>query len=417
MIMSNSSVSLKRYKYKAFTASGRPQTGVLSANDEIHLHQQLDAAGMTLVKASEIKEGGSVDSLLASITPNRLDIRDLLQFYIQMEQMQKSGIPLLDALSHCRNTLTNKGLKDAVSELHRMVSEGMSLSEAFAQFPKYFSKLEVSILGAAEKTGDMVGSYNYLIDYLKARDLMERRIKKATRYPTMLVVVILVAIVVLMKFVVPQIVGFLEGAGNMELGFATTSLMATSEFFQNYWWVVIGGIIGIFVTYKGGRQLSGGFKTLTDRLVMQLPSFGDLVRKIEIARFSYIVSSLYQAGVPFLDCLSTASESIENTVIHDALQQVQEDMRSGSSMSDAINNTGEFPAIVVQMVKIGEESGNMAQVLDQVAEFYNTDVEDAIEAMISAIEPSLTAIMGLFIAWVAIAVFGPIYSMIGSLTL
>ena len=368
---------------------------------------------MTLVKSSEVGDG---NSLLAAIMPKKVDVRDLLQFYIQMEQMQKSGIPLLDALSHCRTTLTNKGLKDTVAELHRMVSEGMALSEAFAQFPSFFSKLEVSILGAAEKTGDMVGSYAYLIDYLKDRDAMERRIRKATRYPMIMLIVIFVAVVVLMKFVVPQIIGFLEGAGNMELGLATTSLMATSSFFQEYWWAVIGSVFGAGLAFKVGRTASDDFKFQTDRMIMQLPNFGELVRKIEIARFSYIVSSLYQAGVPFLDCLATATESIENVVIREALEEVQTDMRTGSSMSDSINKTGEFPAIVVQMVKIGEESGNMGQVLDQVAEFYNNDVEEAIEGMVSAIEPGLTAIMGILIAWIAVAVFGPIYNMIGSLT-
>ena len=153
------------------------------------------------------------------------------------------------------------------------------------------------------------------------------------------------------------------------------------------------------------------FRHNTDQMVLNSPMIGDLMRKIEISRFSYIVSSLYKAGVPFLECLQVALESIENRVISAALSKVIEDMQAGETLSDALNTTGEFPSIVVQMIKIGEESGDMSYVLDQVSEFYDNDVEEAVQAMVTMIEPALTGIMGGLIAWIAIAVFGPIYGM------
>ena len=232
---------MKLYKYKAVTKSGRPTNGVLSANDEVHLYQQLEAAEISLIKCSPVNKQGT---FTARFFAKKAKIRDLLQFYIQMEQMQKSGIPLLDGLGHCRMTVTHAGLRDVISELHRLVSEGMSLSEAFGQFPEYFSKLERSIIGASEKTGNMVASYNYLIEYFKALDEMQRRIRKATRYPMILVFVILLAVTILMNFVVPQIIQFIRVADGGELPFATVALIATSDFFAAYWWICLALIIG-----------------------------------------------------------------------------------------------------------------------------------------------------------------------------
>lgn len=401
---------MKLYKYKAVSKTGRPITGILSANDQLHLNKQLEATGSTLIKCSVVKKRGGF-----KLFAKKVRLRDILQLYIQLEQMQKAGIALLDALDHCRESIANPELRDTVSEIYRLVSEGMSLSEAFGQFPNYFSKLEISIIGASERTGDMVSSYKYLVDYLKAADEMQRRLRKATRYPMILISVILLSVVILMGFVVPEIIGFIANMKAGDLPFATTSLMATSDFFQKYWWLCIGGLVGSIVLFFSMRKLSSGFRYESDKAFIKSPVIGDLLRKIEISRFSYIVSALYKAGVPFMECLSVAREVVGNQVIAGALQHVHEQMHAGGALSEAMNDTGEFPSIVIQMIRIGEESGNMNQVLDQVSEFYDHDVEEAMDGMITMIEPLLTAIMSFLIIWIAVAVFGPIYDMFGEM--
>lgn len=383
--------------------------GVLSARDEYHLDSRLKETGMELIRAKQMKPQVS---WLLSLQKGKVSVRDLLQFFIQMEQMQSSGVMLLEALAHSRVSLSNKALVRVVNEMHRMVSEGASLSETMEQYPLIFKKLQVAIVKASEETGDMVGAYRYLINYLKWVDEMQRRIRKATRYPMILVLAIVVTIVVMMGHVVPQIVEFMslvdQGAG---LPFHTVALIAVSEFFQNSWLILLGTIVGIIAGLSLLRKLSDEFRLITDRLTLRLPLIGELVRKIDIAQFAYTVSALFAAGIPLLQCLKTAQNTVSNSAMAQSLGDVHEEMTSGATLSDALGATGEYPSMVIQMLKIGEESGKVGDILNQIAEFYNNDVDETVQGIIALIEPLMTAILGGLILWIAVAVFGPIYGM------
>lgn len=339
----------------------------------------------------------------------RVKVRDMIQLFMHLEQMQSAGVPLLEALGDIRDTTDHDGLRDILSEVHRDVSEGSALSEAFAQHPKLFNNLYISLIASGEETGDLTSSYLHLVKYLKWVDDMQARVRKATRYPMILLVVIFVTILIMMGVVVPQIVGFIEFL-DQELPVYTTALIATSKFFQSFWWAVISTPIILFILFKVLRKASDRFRFETDRLALEMPVAGPLIRKINVARFSQTFGALFASGIDVMSGLRNARQTVKNMALYDALEGVEMQVAAGSPLSEAFNASGEFPSMVIRMIKVGEESGNLTPVLDQVSEFYTKDVDEAVQGLIAMIEPFLTMLLGGMILWIAVAVFGPIYS-------
>ena len=395
---------MEKFKYRALNAKGRPIKGVLGAVNENDLYNQLQAAGLDLVSCTPLSKKTSKNRLMT-----RIKIRDLIQLFIHLDQMDGAGVPLLDALADVRDTTENTALRDAMSEIYRDVSEGSKLSEAMNKHPKIFHNLYVSLVAAGEETGKMSSSYQQLVKYLKWLDEMQTRVRKATRYPMILLVVVLAAVTIMMGFVVPQIVEFIR---NMEfdLPFATLALIATSDFFQAYWWVVLSIPVGLFVLYKLLRRSSEDMAYRIDKMVLKMPVFGVLIRKINIARFSQTFGALYAAGLPILDSIRSATNTVNNLALVEALGSIQSLIKTGSPLSEAFNGSGEFPSMVVRMLKVGEDSGNLTVVLSQVSDFYTADVDEEVQKLIAMIEPSLTMVLGGMILWIAVGVFGPIYS-------
>lgn len=323
--------------------------------------------------------------------------------------MQSAGIALLDALSDIRDTVDNTLLRDMLSDISRNVSDGSALSEAMSQYPKYFPPLQISLIKAGEETGDLPAIYRQLIRYLKWSDEMQRKVKKATQYPIIVMVVVAVVIAVMMGLVVPQVVGFIENMGQ-EVPFYTAALIATSNAFVNYWWAFLFGPMIIAAAIIILKRSSHEFAYHFDLFILNLPLFGTLLRKMAIARYCQTFGALFASGIDVVKALERSRETVTNLALLEAMESVEEYVQAGSSLSEAFKTSGEFPNMVVRMLKIGEESGNLTEVLDQVADFYTQDVDDSVQAMIGLIEPGLTAFLGLLIMWIAVSVFGPIYS-------
>jgi type IV pilus assembly protein PilC len=398
---------MPRFKYRAINSKRRPVRGVITAVNEVDLHNQLQSAGLDLVNCAQIdKKKGILSGITLS---KKVKIRDLIQLFLHLEQMQSAGVPLLEALADIRDTTEQPHLRDVMSEIHKDVSEGSSLSEAMGKHPKVFTNLYISLVGSGEETGDLTSSYKQLVKYLKWVDQMQGKVRKATRYPIIVTVVVLITITIMMTVVVPQIVGFIKNIGQA-LPFYTTALMATSDFFVAYWWAVLIAPIITFIAIKILRRMSDEVAYRLDLWALNMPIFGPVIRKINIARFAQTFGALFASGIDVLAGLEAARRTVHNLALTEALEGVQSQVHSGSPLSEAFNSSGEFPSMVCRMLKVGEESGNLTVVLDQVADFYTNDVDESIQALITMIEPSLTAIMGGMILWIAVAVFGPIYS-------
>jgi type IV pilus assembly protein PilC len=395
---------MEKYKYRALNSKGRPIRGMLGAVNENDLFNQLQSAGLDLISATPLsKKKGKVHLL------TRVKVRDLIQIFMHLNQMEQAAVPILDSLADIRDTTENTAMRDAVSEIYRDVSEGSKLSEAMAKHPKIFKPLYVSLVGAGEETGKMRESYEELIKYLKWVDAMQTRVRKATRYPIILLVVVLLAVSIMMGYVVPQIVEFIRNM-EMELPFATTALIATSDFFVNWWWLVLSLPVAVIAVVFALRKSSESLAYQIDKVMLGMPVMGVLIRKINVARFCQTFGALYSAGLPIVDAIKAATNTVSNLALIEALESIQSLVKTGSPLSEAFNGSGEFPSMVVRMLKVGEDSGKLTDVLDQVSEFYTSDVDEEVQKLIALIEPSLTMVLGGMILWIAVGVFGPIYS-------
>lgn len=381
--------------------------GVLTAVNEADLYKQLQKSQLELIQCAQIKETPGL-SYITGFFKKGVKTRDLIQLFIQLEQMQGAGIGLLDALSDAKDTADAGVLRDMLNEIHRDVMEGSSLSEAMRRYPYVFNNLYISLISAGEETGDLVSSYKKLIVYLNWLDDMQVKVKKATRYPMILLGVIIITITIMMGVVVPQIVGFIANL-DQELPFYTVWLVNTSNFFQASWhWLLIvptalvGGV-------KAGCTLSDEFALYYDKVMLQLPVFGPIIRKINIARYAQTFGSLYSSGIEVIRALNASKQTVTNKSLFAALQKVEENVLNGKSLSASFNESGEFPSLIIRMLRIGEESGNLSGTMEQVSMFYTKDVDEAVEGLITLIEPALTLIMGLMLLWIAAGVFGPIY--------
>ncbi len=389
---------------------------------EVDLYNQLQTAGLELVQCSSLSKKKSSLGFLSRV---KVKLRDLIQFFIHMEQMQSAGVPMLDALSDIRDGAENDQMRDIMSEIHRDVRDGSSLSEAMDKHPKIFKPLYISLIKAGEDTGDLSMSYKQLERYLKWLDEMQSKIRKATRYPIIVSAVVLFTIVFMMSIVVPQIVGFLKYL-DIELPWYSVWLIATSNFFVESQFEIFGiPIVGtiivlvvpviIVATFMFMKRSSDTIAYKLDSFYLVSPVAGELIRKITIARYSQTFAALFASGIDVLGALKSARNTVNNRALLDAMEGVETYVSSGSPLSDALNASGEFPSMVIRMVKIGEESGNLSAVLDQVSEFYTKDVDEAIDGLIEMIQPTLTIILALVIVWIAAGSLGPIYINLGNM--
>lgn len=380
---------------------------MVSAANEVDLYNQLKTSGLELVTCAPVKNESSLGGL--SIMRPKIKTRDLIQFFMHLEQLQAAGVPMLDALADVRDSSENQTMKDIMTDVSRNVSDGSSLSESLANYPKVFTSLYVSLIKAGEDTGDLEKSYTQLIKYLKWVDDMQTKVKKATRYPMILMAVVFLTVTIMMKVVVPEIIGFIINLGQ-ELPVYTVALVMTSNFFTEYWWVVLFGPIVLIFLYKILRKNSEDFAFHMDSLFLRLPIAGPIIRKVAIARYAQTFGALFSSGIDVINCLKSAQMTVTNLALIEALDTVQGRVQAGAPLSQAFGASGEFPTLVTRMIKIGEESGNLTPVLNQVSDFYTRDVDEAVSGLITMIEPMLTALLGIIILWIAVAVFGPIYS-------
>jgi type IV pilus assembly protein PilC len=402
---------MPKFSYRAVNAKGRPVRGVIAAANESDLTTRLEEGGLALIDCKEISEkAGGIRAVLG----RKIKLRDLIQMFVHLEQLQKAGVPLLDGLSDVRDTTESPKLRDVMSDVYREVAEGNSFSNALSRHPTVFEKIFISLIAAGEETGNLTNSFSQVIRHLKWTDAMRSKIKKATRYPKILAFVVTGVIYIMMTVVVPQVVGFLKEIGK-ELPPVTKALIATSEFLGSYGIHMLIGFFIIYALIRLGRAGSESFKYHTDYIILHSPVAGNLVRKISLAQFCQTFGILFASGLEILKCLDAAKQTAVNSVLVEALTSIRERVQEGFSLSESMTKSGEFPTLVIRMVKVGEESGNLTGVLEQVTEFYDKDVNEAIDAMIAMIEPALTVIMGGMILWIAAAVFGPIYDSFGDM--
>jgi type IV pilus assembly protein PilC len=394
---------MPQYAYRAINTNGRHLRGALAAANELDLQQALDTLGLELIDCRTLTGRRGL-----LVRRGRLINRDLIQLCVHLEQLQRAGVPLLEGLADVRDSADGERLRELCAAIYRDVSEGQPLSAAFGRHPKVFGNVFTALIAAGEETGKLADSFQQLVHHLKWSAAMGARVRKATRYPAVVACVVVGVTVFMMVGVVPQVVDFLA-ANNQELPVWTVALIATSNLVQNWWPLLLGLPVAALGLIKLLVRRSYRFAYRWDALLLALPVLGTVLQKLALARFAQMFAVLFQSGIDILSCLDAGRRVSGNRVLAEALGLVKQQVQSGSPLSAALAASGEFPTRVTRMVKIGEETGRLSETLNQVAEFYDRDVDEAIDTMIALIEPALTAVLGLVMAWIALAVFGPIY--------
>ncbi len=390
------------YIYTALNQKARKINGSMTAANEMDLEDRLKVIGLDLVSARETKS--SKKPAFGSVS-----IQDLIIFCIHMEQLERAGVPILESIADLRDTSDNIYFKNIIAEIYESVRNGNMLSAALANHPKIFNDIFVALVQAGEKSGNLNEIFQHLAYHLKWTNNIQRKVKKAVYYPTFLLFLMTGIIALMMLFVIPKLSTFLK-AQNFELPVYTKALIATSDFFMNYWYIVFSLPFVIIFGVKILIKISDDFAYNVDNFKLKIPYIRSTIRKIDLARFCHFFGIMYKSGLGILECLDTANNIVSNKVLRESIGIVKKSVSEGNSLTESLRISNQFPNLVIRMFKVGEESGNLDVTLENINFFYDREVEDAVSNMVGVIQPALTIVMGGIMMWVSMAIFGPLYN-------
>jgi type IV pilus assembly protein PilC len=398
----------KTFHYNSIDAQGRRTKGTLEAANEIAATQLLRSRGEAPLELSQAGQGLSKDLKIPGLG-NRVKLKDLAVFSRQFATMTSSGMSLLRSMAILEEQTAAVPLKKALGEIRIDISAGGSLSASMAKHDKIFPRLMVAMVRAGEAGGMIDKALEQIADSLEKDTALRGKIKGALTYPAIVLGFTFVLIAAVLIFIVPVFENMFKNLGG-ELPAITQFLVTTSH---NMWWigplVLTAGISGA-VMYKRRLRESESFRLAADKAKLRMPVFGSLFRKLAMSRFSRNLGLLLNVGVPVMQALAVVGETTGNEVINDALKDVQSAVRDGQTMSSALRRHSIFPEMVTQMIEVGEESGQISQMLDKVADFYDREVDSAAESLTASIEPIMVLVMGAVVGGMVICLYLPMFT-------
>ena len=398
----NRSVAVKEstYQWEGRTRDGKPARGEMRAATETVVQNLLRRQGITVskIKKLRLKSGGKITD------------KDITLFTRQLATMMKSGVPLLQSFDIVGRGHANPAVGRLLLDIKSEVETGSSLSQAFRKYPLYFDALFCNLVGAGEQAGILETLLDRLATYKEKILAIMSKIKKALFYPIAVLVVAFVITAVIMIFVIPAFKEVFTSFG-AELPLPTQIVISISDFFVEWWWAIFGVIGGSIYAFLEAWKRSEKIQMVMDRTLLRAPIFGDIVRKSVIARWTRTLATMFAAGVPLVESLDSVGGASGNYVYKVATQKIQSEVSTGTSLTVAMQNADVFPNMVTQMAAIGEESGSLDGMLSKVADFFEQEVDDAVDAMSSLMEPLIMVVLGTLIGGMVVAMYLPIFKM------
>ncbi len=386
------------YSWEGKDKSGKQIKGEMRAAGTVVVTSTLRRQGIKVTKIKKIQSGGKITD------------KDITLFTRQLATMMKSGVPLLQAFDIVGKGHSNRAVSKLLMDIKSDVETGSNLADAFRKYPLYFDALFCNLVGAGEAAGILDSLLDRLATYKEKIQAIKGKIKSALFYPISIIVVAFVITAVIMIFVVPAFKDLFEGFG-AELPAPTLFVMTVSDFFVDYWWAIIGTLGGGIYAFFYAWKRSIPMQRVMDRMVLKLPIFGEVIRKATIARWSRTLSTMFAAGVPLVESLDSVAGAAGNYIYYEATKNIQIEVSTGNSLMSSMANSNVFPSMVVQMVAIGEESGSVDSMLGKVADFYEAEVDDAVAALSSLMEPVIMVVLGTLIGGMVVAMYLPIFKM------
>ncbi len=388
------------YIWEGKDKTGKLVRGEIRATGDAMVQAMLRRQGIQVVKIRKQKmaRGG------------RISEKDIALFTRQLATMMKSGVPLLQAFDIAMKGSGNAALSRLLNEIRTDVETGSNLSQAFAKHPAHFDRLFCNLVAAGEQAGILDGLLDRIATYKEKILAIKSKIKSALFYPTAVVVVAGLVISVMMLFVIPEFKNVFTSFG-ADLPAPTLLVIAISDAFVAYWYLIFGSLIAAIVAIAWSYKRSTAMQVAVDRLVLRIPVVGPIIRKATVARWTRTLSTMFAAGVPLVEALDSVGGASGNHIYLVATRQIQAEVSTGTSLTVAMQNAEVFPTMVVQMVSIGEESGQLDSMLGKVADFFEQEVDDAVAGLSQLLEPLIMVFLGTVIGGLVVAMYLPIFKL------
>ncbi|MFM2591040.1 type II secretion system F family protein [Vibrio sp. TBV020] len=401
------------FHYQGRNADGSSVSGNLEAPTEDAVIEQLMNKGIipVSIKAGSGKSAFDID-LKTLFTP-AVPLEVLVIFCRQLYSLTKAGVPLLRSMKGLSQNSANKQLQEALEDVTQELTNGRSLSSSMQMFPKVFSPLFVSMIHVGENTGRLDEALLQLANYYEQEVETRKRIKTAMRYPTFVISFIMVAMFVLNVKVIPQFSSMFARFG-VDLPLPTRILIATSEFFVNYWMMMVAGMVAMGFAFKAWLNTANG-REKWDKFRLRMPVVGELINRAQLSRFSRTFALMLKAGVPLNQSLALSAEALGNKFLENRLLEMKSSIEAGGTISSTAINSGVFTPLVIQMISVGEETGRIDELLLEVADFYDREVDYDLKTLTARIEPILLVIVAGMVLILALGIFLPMWGMLDAI--
>jgi type IV pilus assembly protein PilC len=395
------------FTYKAIDARGKSVLGRVEAMNLFDLEQRLSRMDLDLVSGAPSRQKSR---LLGS----GIARQDLINFCFHLEQLANAGVPVMEGLRDLRDSVESTRFREVVAGMVESIEGGKSLSQSLAEFPEVFSKVFVSLVRSGEQTGKLGEVLKSLTETLKWEDELAAQTKKLMVYPVFVGGIVLLVTLFLMIYLVPQMTGFIRNMGE-NIPLQTRLLIAVSNFFVNFWYVVVAAPFVIWFGLKFAINTYPSVEYRVDRYKITMPLIGPILRKIVLSRFAGSFAMMYSSGITVLDAIRSSEEIVGNKVLEQALRTAGQQIAEGKNLTSAFQDLDLFPPLVIRMLRIGEATGGLDTSLLNVSYFYNREVRESISKVQAMIEPFLTLVLGAILGWVMLSVLGPVYDAISTI--
>ena len=388
------------FEWEGKDRGGKAVRGEIRASGENQVKASLRRQGVlpTKIKKRRMRSG------------KKIRPRDIAIFTRQLATMMKAGVPLLQSFDIVGRGNANASVTKLLNDVRTDVETGTSLSAAFRKYPLYFNALYCNLVEAGEAAGILESLLDRLAVYMEKTEAIKSKIKSALMYPISVVVVAFVVVAVIMIFVIPAFKQVFSSFG-ADLPAPTLFVIAISEFFVAYWWLIFGGIGGGLYFFFQAWQRNEKMQRVMDRILLKVPVFGALIEKSCIARWTRTLSTMFAAGVPLVEALDSVGGASGNSLYADATEKIQQEVSTGTSLTAAMSNANLFPTMVLQMCAIGEESGSVDHMLGKAADFYEAEVDEMVAGLSSLMEPIIIVFLGGLIGGIVVSMYLPIFKL------
>lgn len=384
---------------------GKRVKGEMSGQSDALVKSVLRRQGINPLKVKK-----KPTSLIGGGRKRKITPKDITVFSRQLATMMSSGVPLVQAFEIVGRGHENAGMQDLVLGIKADVEAGGSLTEALRKRPVYFNDLYCNLVEAGEHAGILEGILHKIANYMEKTEALKSKVKSALFYPIAVIVVAFIIVTILMIFVIPQFQELFSSFG-ADLPALTVMVINMSKWFQKFWYILVFGIGAVIYAFFEIKKRSLAFGQFLDRMSLKIPVVGVILEKSAIARFARTLETMFAAGTPLVEAMTSVAGATGNIVFYTATMRIRDEISTGTQLQAAMRNTGLFPNMVIQMVAIGEESGAIDTMLGKVADWYEQEVDDAVEALTSLLEPMIMAFLGVVIGTLVIAMYMPIFKM------